>query len=180
MFAGANYVLRQTPAKLVAPAAVPALGELVRSNVSHASGKYYFEMMINAATNLALVGVGVDNGVESLNGVGGQAGGILWLGNGNVVYDGLGIAAAVQSFNVGDVVGVAVDVTDALIWFRDAGGNWSNNGSANPATGAGGLSIAAVTPNVYAVAQLTDALDEITANFAGPFTYTAPSGFGNF
>lgn len=154
--------------------------QLARTNTSHSSGKYYFEMTVVAATNLAAVGVGVDNGSESLNAPGGQSGGIIWIGNGNVNYNGALDTTTIASFAVGDTLGVAVDVGGALIWFRDNAGNWNNNGSANPATGTGGISILAVTSNVYAVVQLTNYSDNITANFAGPFVNTAPSGFGTF
>lgn len=161
---------------------LPVTTNLVRTNVSHTSGQYYFEMTVVAAASLSAVGVGVDNGAEPLVRPGGGIGGICWVGNGGVSYNGANNAKTVAPFSVGDVLGVAVDIGNQLIWFRDNGGNWNNNASANPVTGsqAGGLTIAAVTPNVFAMAQITSSGDEITANFAGPFSFTAPSGYGNF
>lgn len=163
----------------------PVTANLVRSNVSHSSGQYYFEMTVASAVILSAIGVGVDNGVEPLTRPAGQAGttgGICWVGNGGVSYNGITNAYVIAPFSVGDVLGVAVDIGNQLIWFRDNGGNWNNNASANPVTGSqvGGISIAAITPNVFAMAQLTNTGDEITANFAGPFSFTAPSGYGTF
>lgn len=39
------------------------------------------------------------------------------------------------SVPLGDTVDLAVDITGLLMWFRLNGGNWNNNGSANPGTG---------------------------------------------
>lgn len=153
---------------------------LVRSNVSHASGAFYFEMTVVAASLIADVGVGVDNGSESASGAGGNTGGICWLGNGNINYNGTAAAYKAATFTVGSVLGVAVNLSSKLIWFRNKNGAWNNSGSANPATATGGFSIAAVTPNAFALAQLTNKGDEISANFAGPFAYSVPSGFGDF
>ncbi len=50
----------------------------------------------------------------------------------------LGTAAAIPA---GSTVGIAVHITNRLIWFRSGSGNWNNSASANPATGAGGFSI---------------------------------------
>ena len=160
----------------------PVTANLVRSNVSHSSGQYYFEMTVVAAAVLTAVGVGVDNGAEPLVRPGGGVGGICWVGNGGVSYNGANNAFVIAPFSVNSVLGVAVDIGNKLIWFRNNGGNWNNNASANPVTGSqvGGISIAAVTPNVFALAQLTNQNDEITANFAGPFAFAAPSGYGTF
>lgn len=153
---------------------------LVRSNVSHASGAFYFEMTVVAATTISGVGVGLDNGSESISGAGGNAAGVCWLGNGNVNYNGTAAAYKAAVFTVGSVLGVAVNLSSGLIWFRNQNGAWNNSSTANPATASGGFSIAAITPKAFAVAQLTNKGDEITANFAGPFSFTAPSGYGTF
>jgi len=55
----------------------------------------------------------------------------------------LGLLAA------GAVVGVAVDFVSDLIWFRVApSGNWNGSIAADPATGAGGFSINALSPSL--------------------------------
>lgn len=166
---------------------LPVTANLIRSDVSHTSGQYYFEVTVTAAVLLSGVGVGVDNGKEPVTRPGGGPGGICWVGNGGVSYNGGNNNYIIAPFSVGDVLGVAVDIDNTVIWFRDNGGNWNNNPSANPVRGSqsGGFSILAVTPgsglaNVFAVAQLMFAGDAMTANFSGPFTYTPPTGYGIF
>lgn len=107
---------------------------IVRSTNDYTTGKWYFEVTVNAASVIGNVGVGVDNNVESLNGAAGQSGSICWTGNGSVNYNSTSGAYTAASFTVGDVLGVAVDLVNMAIWFRDNGGNWNNSGSANPAT----------------------------------------------
>ena len=167
---------------IIPPAISPSIvfgsipASLVRSLVNHATGFYYFEMVFGSAVDVTKVGVGIDNNVESLTTSGGQAGSILWTGDGAVAYNGgLNIYAA-SAFNVADIIGIAVDLTNKKIWFRVNGGNWNLNGSANPVTTVGGFSIAAVVPNAYAYAQLESGGDQVTANFSGPFTNTIPGG----
>lgn len=152
-------------------------GYLVRSITTHTTGQWYFEITINAAAKLSDVGVGVDNGTENLNLSGGQAKGICWVGSGSVNYNGTLNAYLASTFFVGDILGVAVDITNAKIWFRENGGNWNNSASANPATNTGGFSISAIVPTVYALAQLSSVGDQVTANFLGTFGFSAPAGF---
>ena len=81
----------------------------------------------------------------------------------------------------GTVVGIAVDFTNHLIWFRMApSGNWNGSGTANPATGVGGItfSTGAMVPFVTFGGSGGAAGNVITANFgASSFTGTVPSGF---
>ena len=150
---------------------------LVRSTNFYFTGKWYFEITVNAAAATINVGVGVDNDVEPLTGAAGQAGSICWTGGGNVNYNGTLGAYSAATFAVGDVLCVAVDLVNMEIWFRNKGFNWNNSPTADPASNAGGFSIAAVTPVAYALAQLSATGDEMTANFDGPFSYSVPDGF---
>lgn len=45
----------------------------------------------------------------------------------------------IQGWAGGDTLCFAADIPSGLIWFRTNGGNWNNSGSANPATGIGGI-----------------------------------------
>jgi hypothetical protein len=83
----------------------------------------------------------------------------------------------------GDIIGIALDLGARLIWFRVApSGNWNGSGTANPATGTGGVSIAglgspAITP-LYAMASFAASADAATGNFGDTaFSGTVPSGF---
>jgi hypothetical protein len=80
-----------------------------------------------------------------------------------------------------NIVGIAVDVTNGLAWFRICpSGNWNGNAANNPATGAGGLFIpwAGKGYGVYAMDAWTGAAGALTANFGGSaFSGALPSGF---
>lgn len=81
--------------------------------------------------------------------------------------------------STGDIIGMAVDLGAQLIWFRVApAGNWNGSGTANPATGAGGFSISALTPPLYPIISSGSTGDIVTANFGGSaFTGAVPAGF---
>jgi hypothetical protein len=60
------------------------------------------------------------------------------------------------NFSFGDTIGSATAVTEFawdrganLYWFRVVGGDWNGNPSANPATGAGGISITTFSGTLY-------------------------------
>lgn len=155
-------------------------GSLIRSITSHSAGKFYFEMTIDAALVLAHVGIGVDNGGESLVLPGGQAASLVWAGDGKVNYNWLRAVYRAALLAVGGTYGVAVDITNRQIYLTPDGTVWNINGSASPAGNVGGFSIAAITGAVLAMAQMSDVNDQITANFTGSspsFAYSAPSGF---
>ncbi|RXT19596.1 hypothetical protein B5P46_25120 [Rhizobium leguminosarum] len=112
----------------------------VLASASQSSGKYYFEFQ-NARITDANSGLGVATATVDFNNyLGKNTQGIGLEPDGGVWFDGaqLGTAAAVPA---GSTVGVAVDITSKLIWFRTGSGNWNNSASANPVTGAGGFSI---------------------------------------
>jgi hypothetical protein len=82
----------------------------------------------------------------------------------------------------GDIIGVAVDFTAQLIWYRVApSGNWNGSGTANPATGAGGYSFSALgAGSLYPLGIINASSDALTANFGGSsFSGAVPSGFAS-
>jgi hypothetical protein len=99
--------------------------------------------------------------------------GAIWINNTNTSST---LGARVS----GDIIGIAVDVPNNLIWFRVApSGNWNGSGTANPATGIGGLSISGMTSvPLLPAAGFGIGSEVITGNFgASAFTGTVPSGF---
>jgi hypothetical protein len=158
----------------------------VRVVDGQSTGKYYWECTFNASA----AGSGVGANISALaiatifSGAGtGQAGVVQ---NGSVYVDGSttitvgGVGSQTISFGTitsGTVICVAIDVPNKLIWWRlGAAGNWNNNASRNPATGAGGVSI----PNIStAYPSLSfGGADTIIANFgSSAFTGAVPSGF---
>jgi hypothetical protein len=87
-----------------------------------------------------------------------------------------------NTFVQGDIIGVAIDFSASLFWFRVNAGNWNNNGSANPATGVGGFDISAFgAVAMYAAVEAENDTEAWTANFGGSsYSQTAPSGFDNW
>ena len=161
---------------------------LVRSISSKSSGKFYWETTFNATQTNSGVGIAIGSlsvstqtfanagtGKSGLT----QSGGV-WLDGASSNYVVGGVAGSTISFGTitsGTVICVAVDIGAQLIWWRlGASGNWNNNASRNPATGAGGASI----PNV-GTAFATDCFggaDTLISNFGGSaFTGAVPSGF---
>lgn len=153
---------------------------LVKSITNHSTGKFYFEMSVDVAAVLADVAIGIDNGNEVLVLPGGQTGGIAWLGDGTVNYNGLSNVYQAAPFVAGGTYGVAVDLTNGKIYFTPNGTLWNINGLASPAGNVGGFLISAIGGSVWAMAQLSQTNDQITANFTGSgpsFAYSAPAGF---
>ena len=155
----------------------------VRAADRQASGKFYWEYTYNITTANSS-GAGVANAFPSMatTSMQTQVGACILVRLGLVYVDGVNVSGI--SFGTianGTVVCVAVDCTARLIWFRlGAAGNWNASASANPATGAGGVTITnfGIGLPVYPAASMAANGDQTTANFGNSaFTGSAPSGF---
>jgi hypothetical protein len=166
----------------------------VRNTASKTSGKYYWEC---TATTFAQIqsGVGMFAGTVSIaqnvhSSVTGACGVIQ---NSGIVYvDGSsfftlgGVGSSSVSFGTitsGTVIGIAVDLTAKLVWFRlGAAGNWNNAAGRDPATGTGGIAIPNLGGSVASFPTVSfGGNDVITGNFgASAFAGTAPSGFATW
>jgi hypothetical protein len=103
-------------------------------------------------------------------------------GTGGIFSNGVNTGKTVGISNVGDVYSFAIDLTADLGWIRKNGGNWNGDAAANPATGAGGVTIAAgsFAPLVRFAAAVVST-DQMTGNFGqSSFAYTVPSGFNSY
>jgi hypothetical protein len=82
-----------------------------------------------------------------------------------------------------EIIGVAVDLTNWMVWFRVApAGNWNGSGTANPATNIGGINISVLNTTTVAPAVGfnggASSGEVFTGNFgASTFSGTVPSGF---
>lgn len=148
-----------------------------RAAVGLSSGKSYFEVTMATGASTA-DNVGLATAAANLTTTGGA--GTTVVINGNIFVNGTSVAAFPGIAN-GSIIGIAVDLTAQLIWYRIApSGNWNNSGTANPATGAGGVSISALgSAALYPVYQVGAATGHsATANFgASAFSGAVPSGF---
>jgi hypothetical protein len=144
------------------------------------TGKYYWEITLTA--NISNIVTGLCLGDTSLTfGLGGShvhcgaAGGISLFGT--------SVSINIGAFSAGGILCIALDAAADLVWFRNgAAGNWNGNVANNPATGVGGLNIAALSSGpmgLYPFAGFGGGGGcVVTANFgASGFTGTVPSGF---
>ena len=151
--------------------------------------KYYFEVtLLTSVTNGNSIGfmtpADIVTNSPSVPGIPaaktavllGSSSSIVYLPNG--VNTGIDLGAAV----VNDVIGVSIDMDNALVWFRRNGGNWNNSGTANPATGVGGVqySLRSGYAPYVSFAAGSNSTDVMKSNFGQTsFVGTPPSGFGS-
>lgn len=144
------------------------------------SQKIYWEVTTNAYAG-GEMGLGVGNASTSFttgNFLGFNTNSLCLFASGNVYYNGSPITT-VEGLGASVVTSIAVDFSNGKIWFRKNSGNWNNNVSADPATNTGGITIG-VTGNLFPAYNLTydgTTQGQFIANFAGPFSFTVPSGF---
>jgi len=159
----------------------------VRAVANHSTGKYYYEVTVTNIGAAADSGCGIANGSTSLTGAPFSTSLIAaaYGGSGNIWVNGSNPASIGTASN-GDILGVAVDTGGQLFWVRRNTGNWNNNASANPSTGANGFSTSGFAGPYYPWCSATaDATNHSswTANF-GATAYahqdSTVSGFGNW
>ncbi len=108
--------------------------------------------------------------------------GVILGSSSSLIYTPNGVSTGkdLGAVAVNDVIGVAIDIDNTLLWFRKNGGNWNGDAAANPATGAGGVFATirqGYTPYV-AFAAGGPSTDVMKGNFGQTtFAFTAPSGF---
>jgi hypothetical protein len=157
------------------------LNNNVRAAHSQLTGKYYWEYTCTTFTH-ANAAIGFTSNATDLNStlLSGTTNtcvlskaGAIWVNGANIGGIAFGTVAN------GTVVGIAIDLTAKLVWFRlGASGQWNMSGTANPATGTGGVSVSAITVAVFPVISVRTLNDQIIANFGDTaFTGAVPSGF---
>lgn len=153
----------------------------VRSVASHTTGKFYCEFTLTTGS-AGSDGCGICNSSFVFDGpafLGGNTavGGSYF--NDNSINGIAGITGA-GTFTSGDVIGMAVDVGAALIWFRKNGGLWNADAVANPAIGTNGGGVSAAGA-LFAAVEGEVSGNVWTANFgATAYAQTPPIGFGNW
>jgi hypothetical protein len=155
-----------------------------RSIASTSTAKKFWEVTVNVIGSPSITTNGFGNSSANLaTYLGANANSVGWAGDG-AVYLGadIGPGGGALAYTTGNVLGFAVDFNAELAWLRVNSGNWNNNGSANPATGTGGLDVSGLNAGPYfACVCVRVGSDQMTANFgATAYAHTAPSGFGNW
>lgn len=160
----------------------------VRGTTSKSSGKWFFSydpVTVETGTTRSAIGIARADRVLSN---GRQGTDNLSIGHvpAGTVYNTPDNNASIAAYtSAASAVDVAVDIDAKLIWFRVDGGNWNNSASADPATGAGGISFSGKTGpwfpcvTAYSSVALADgSYGKGTLNFgASAFTYAPPAGF---
>jgi hypothetical protein len=156
---------------------------------SRSSGKYYFEVGITAVGSSENDHVGIS---EDNVAVFGAAPGVTSYGysynvwHGQLFYNNSQVQTG-DGATTGNTLGVAVDLTNQLIWFysnKSGANRWNASGTANPATGTGGWSISSLSGAVFPSfsAYEHDSSASYVANFNGiaTFVFAVPSGFATW
>ena len=147
-----------------------------------AGGKRYFELKVSS-TSFLEAGIGTISPVNYQGGQWGQSGDprqLAWLPGGTVYLPNGNSVGTANAWGAGDWTEWAVDFTNHEIWLRVNGGNWNNNGSADPDTNVGGFSWAPIGPGpVFIGLNLGGGIGaSATINLGtSSFAHTPPSTF---
>jgi hypothetical protein len=165
-----------------------------RGTVGHQAGKFYAEATLN--TLAGAVGFGVCNASQLNNQrIGTDTNGMMIFteadgATAGIFYNGGNAQTIGTAPQQGDVVGIAIDLNAKLGWFYNPQTQqWNGDvlANQNPATGLGGLPLAAIAvPGgtaglVYLGVSLDAKTDAVTINAgATNFVHTAPTGFNKW
>lgn len=155
----------------------------VRSTNSYSSGKYYWEWTLGSK-GTGNGGAGFANSTAPISGgpnafIGCDVNGISLFSTGDVVKN-FAFTSTLAVINNGDICCFAIDIDNHLFWVRKGAGNWNGSGTANPATGVGGIALPSglASGAIFAGISVLNNTDFSTANFgATAFSQTVPSGF---
>jgi len=147
-----------------------------RSTTTHlngTAGKYYAEMLMGS---VPLNRAGIHNKTLSLTF---STGHFYVFDDGFVYVNGSPVGINLGARSSGDVLCIAWDAGAERVWFRHNSGNWNNNASANPATGANGVDVsfaAAAEHALYSLFTANGASGTIRTELA-EYTQAIPLGF---
>jgi len=132
-------------------AAAAAAGGVAYGSTGHSSGKWYFEINVDARTTASYHNMEIGIGTPPLTSTDMTHSGANCFAeqeDGAIAYNS-GVASSTSNIGVwavNDRVCVAVDLTAGNWWIRRNGGNWNGSGTANPATPLGQSSAAGIVP----------------------------------
>jgi hypothetical protein len=147
------------------------------------SGKWYFEFHVTAYPSGGTVGVGVCTTASTI--AGWSNNGTTGIGSlgfpGGQIWSNGGVPGSTGAISLNSWIGIAIDLDNRRAWFRASpASNWNNNGTANPATNTGGLTIPAgamVAIGTFTGVSMGSGTSS-TVNFgATAFAGVVPSGF---
>lgn len=163
---------------------LPGLWALVRGTISHNSGKWCFEWT-PSSTSASVQGGGIATTADAVNGsnVPGENDNTGSLLRTDSLCTALTSTVANITQSAGQAHMVAVDIGAGLIWYKNPSSNWNASGTANPATGTGGVSITASLTYlplfIFAFNSTVGASGSLNVG-GSAFINTAPSGFSSW
>ena len=133
----------------------------------------------SGVSNFTAVGVS-NHSLDLANYVGSDSNSLGFYDAGTAWGDGTQIATGLAPFQTaGDIIDIAVDRINNLIYMRVNGGYWNNNAAADPATATGGIDITFIPGTLYPALgpwrSIIGVSDQITVNAQAQ--YAVPSGF---
>jgi hypothetical protein len=155
----------------------------VRAQSNVTSGKWHWEITVGTPWegNGAAAGIATDE-MALTNYLGDQADSLGWYNDGALYLNEL-IIATVAGYAAGNRLAIEFDATAKLIWFAVGSGNWNNSPTANPATGAEGISTAGIVngTTISPASSLYGTTDStILHTEAASFTRAVSSGFAAY
>lgn len=173
-----RYPIALTNTNLTATQIVGGLNTMARANTSKSSGKFVFAITSTQFTSVSS-GVGFANASASLvQFLGFDANSLALYPNDGLYLNNVNLLSfAGHPYVSGDEIMFAVDRTANLLWVRlSAAGQWNLSGTANPATGTGGISISGIIGAIFPAVTLDPLNDNATGKFT-TFTGAIPAGF---
>ena len=147
-----------------------SISDGVRGTNSKSSGKHYFEITLTGGANNAFIGI-ASSSWDSSSQLASDANSACYVNN-FITVNGFSPMVSVTSLAIGDVVGVAVDVSSHKIYWAK-NNVWQN--SASPSDGTGGLDY--VTTGPVFPAFFANVTGRTATLAVSTLTYSPPSGF---
>jgi len=157
----------------------------VRATKSITTGKAYFELTGTFATTFSYIYLGLATAAKSLTASGSTGAATVNIGNWSQVEingSSQGFLNPFAAFISGDVICVALDLTNQKVWFRRSGNVWNAGGTADPAANVGGFDVSMLFTSAAAFPFVqcsnSSAVNNVQFNGgASAFSQTIPSGF---
>ena len=146
------------------------------------TGLYYFEVTMSAVSAAGLAGIAKLGATQDTNfGAGAYANIYAYTNTSGVAYANNATAYTGSTLTTGDILGVAVDMTNGALYFAK-NNTWQNSGVPTSGASKTGAISFTVTNDLLPTCYVwkNSGADALSINFGQrPFTYTAPSGYVN-
>jgi len=143
---------------------------------------YYFEVTMSAVSAAGLAGIAKLGATQDTNfGAGAYANIYAYTNTSGVAYANNATAYTGSTLTTGDILGVAVDMTNGALYFAK-NNTWQNSGVPTSGASKTGAISFTVTNDLLPTCYVwkNSGADALSINFGQrPFTYTAPSGYVN-